>query len=60
MEYDLGSSYQWKSSAEIDGGKLYFKNEEAKLDRSPSSAVSPGRWEMEIKKDKKDKKDKKK
>ena len=60
MNYDLGSSYSWKSSAETDGGKLYFKNEEAKLDRSPSTAVSPARWEMNSKKDKKDKKDKKK
>jgi prepilin-type N-terminal cleavage/methylation domain-containing protein len=48
IDYDLGSSYQWKSSAEIDGGKLYFQNEEAKLDRSPSTAISPARWKMKI------------
>jgi len=53
IDYDLGSSYQWKSSAEIDGGKLYFQNEEAKLDRSPSTATSPARWEMKSKKEKK-------
>jgi prepilin-type N-terminal cleavage/methylation domain-containing protein len=52
IDYDLGQSYQWKSSAEIDGGKLYFKNKEAKLDRSPSTVASPGRWEMKIEKDK--------
>jgi prepilin-type N-terminal cleavage/methylation domain-containing protein len=48
IDYDLGSSYRWKSSAEIDGGKLYFQNEEAKLDRSPSTAISPARWKMKI------------
>lgn len=48
IDYDLGPSYQWKSSAEIDGGRLYFKNEEAKLDRSPSTAISPATWEMKI------------
>ena len=46
IDYDLGSSYQWKSSAEIDGGKLYFQKKEAKLDRSPSTTTSPARWEM--------------
>lgn len=53
MDCDLGSSYQWKSSAEIDGGNLYFKNKEAKLDRSSSTAIFPCRWEMKIEKDKK-------
>jgi len=48
VDYDLGPSYHWKSSAEIDGGKLYFKNEMAKLDRSLSTAVSPARWVMKI------------
>lgn len=48
MDYDLGSSYRWKSSAEIDGGKLYFQNEEAKLDRSPSTEISPATWKMKI------------
>ena len=48
IDYDLGSGYRWKSSAEIDGGKLYFQNEEAKFDRSPSTAISPARWKMKI------------
>ena len=51
IDDDLGPSYRWKSSAEIDGGKLYFKNEMAKLDRSPSTATSPARWKMKIEKD---------
>jgi hypothetical protein len=51
IDYDLGSSYQWKSSAEIDGGKLYFQNKEAKLDRNPSTVTSPARWKMKIEKE---------
>jgi prepilin-type N-terminal cleavage/methylation domain-containing protein len=53
--YDLGPDYRWKSNAEIDGGKLYFKNEEIKLDRTASTGLSPGSWEIGGKKDKKDK-----
>lgn len=46
INYDLGPNYHWKSSAEIDGGKLYFKNEMVKLDRTPSTGVSPGHWKI--------------
>ena len=52
IDYDLGKDYQWKSTAEIDGGKLYFKGEEIKLDRNASTALSPGNWEIGGKKDK--------
>jgi len=52
IDYDLGPDYRWKSNAEIDGGKLYFKNEEIKLDRTASTGLSPGRWEIGGKKDK--------
>jgi prepilin-type N-terminal cleavage/methylation domain-containing protein len=52
IDYDLGPDYRWKSSAEIDGGKLYFKGEEIKLDRTASTALSPGNWEIGGKKDK--------
>ena len=51
-DYDLGPDYRWNSSAEIDGGKLYFKGEEIKLDRTASTALSPGNWEIGGKKDK--------
>ena len=51
-DYDLGPDYRWKSTAEIDGGKLYFKGEEIKLDRTASTAGSPGNWEIGGKKDK--------
>ena len=52
IDYDLGANYRWKSAAEIDGGKLYFKGEEIKLDRIASTSVSPGNWEIGGKKDK--------
>lgn len=52
IDYDLGPDYRWKSSAEIDGGKLYFKGEEIKLDRTASTALSPANWEIGGKKDK--------
>ena len=52
IDYDLGPDYRWKSSAEIDGGKLYFKGEEINLDRTASTALSPGNWEIGGKKDK--------
>ena len=51
-DYDLGPDYRWKSTAEIDGGKLYFKGEEIKLDRTASTAGSTGNWEIGGKKDK--------
>jgi len=46
INYDLGPDYRWKSTAEIDGGKLYFKGEEIKLDRIASTFKSPARWEF--------------
>ena len=46
IDYDLGANYRWKTVAEIDGGKLYFKGEEIKLDRIASTIRSPARWEF--------------
>jgi len=46
IDYDLGADYRWKTAAEIDGGKLYFKGEEIKLDRIASTIKSPARWEF--------------
>jgi prepilin-type N-terminal cleavage/methylation domain-containing protein len=51
IDYDLGADYRWKSTAEIDGGKLYFKGEEIKLDRIASTIISPAKWEIGGKKD---------
>jgi prepilin-type N-terminal cleavage/methylation domain-containing protein len=50
IDYDLGADYRWKTAAEIDGGKLYFKREEIKLDRIPSTNRSPAKWEFGRKK----------
>jgi len=49
--YELGPDYRWESSAEIDGGKLCFKDAMVKLSRNPSTAMSPGRWTLKEKKD---------
>ena len=46
IDYDLGADYHWKTVAEIDGGKLYFKGEEIKLDRIGSTIRSPAKWEF--------------
>ena len=48
INYDLGSDYRWKSRAEIDGGKLYFRKIEIKLDRIPSTAMSAAKWKIVI------------
>jgi prepilin-type N-terminal cleavage/methylation domain-containing protein len=60
IDDDIGVGYYWESKAGPDGGQLYFKNEMVKLDRTPSTAVSPGRWEIDAQKEKKKKKKKKK
>jgi len=46
INYDLGCDYRWKSGAEIDGGKLYFRNIEIKLNRTPSTAMLAAKWKI--------------
>ena len=46
IDYDLGADYRWNTAAEVDGGKLYFKGEEIKLDRIASTLLSPAKWEI--------------
>jgi prepilin-type N-terminal cleavage/methylation domain-containing protein len=43
---DLGANYHWSPRAEIDGGKLHFKDQMVKLKRIPSTAASAARWEI--------------
>ena len=43
---DLGANYHWSPRAEIDGGKLHFKDQMVKLKRIPSTVASAARWEM--------------
>ncbi len=43
----MGPSYHWSPGAEIDGGKLHFKDQMIKLKRIPSTAASAARWECE-------------
>jgi prepilin-type N-terminal cleavage/methylation domain-containing protein len=42
----LGPDYHWSPQAEIDGGKLHFKDQMVKLKRIPSTAASAARWEI--------------
>ena len=46
IDTDLGANYHWSPRAEIDGGKLHFKDQMVKLKRIPSTAASAARWEI--------------
>ena len=46
MDTGLGPDYKWSPKAKIDGGKVHFKNLMVKLDRKPSTANSPAKWEI--------------
>jgi len=46
IDTDLGPNYHWSPHAEIDGGKLHFKDQMVKLKRIRSTAASAARWEI--------------
>lgn len=46
IETDLGAGYHWSPKANIDGGKLHFKDQMVKLKRIPSTATSAGKWRI--------------
>jgi prepilin-type N-terminal cleavage/methylation domain-containing protein len=46
IDTDLGPNYHWSPKAEIDGGKLHFKDQMIKLKRIPSTATSAARWQI--------------
>jgi len=46
IDTDLGLNYHWSPKAEIDGGKLHFKDQMIKLKRIPSTAASAARWQI--------------
>jgi prepilin-type N-terminal cleavage/methylation domain-containing protein len=46
MDTGLGPDYKWSPKAEIDGGKVNFKDLMVKLDRKPSTANFPAKWEI--------------
>ena len=46
IDTDLGPNYHWSPQAEIDGGKLHFKDQMVKLKRIPSTGASAARWEI--------------
>jgi prepilin-type N-terminal cleavage/methylation domain-containing protein len=46
IDTDLGANYHWSPRAEIDGGKLHFKDQMVKLKRIPSTGASAASWEI--------------
>lgn len=46
VDTDLSAGYHWSPEAEIDGGKLHFKDLMIRLKRIPSTATSAGKWEI--------------
>jgi prepilin-type N-terminal cleavage/methylation domain-containing protein len=46
IDTNLGPNYHWSPRAEIDGGKLHFKDQMIKLKRIPSTEASAAKWEI--------------
>ena len=46
LDTDLGDSFKWSPSANIDGGILHYKEQMVKLQRIASTESSPARWEI--------------
>jgi prepilin-type N-terminal cleavage/methylation domain-containing protein len=46
MDTGLGPDYKWSPQANIDGGKLQYKEQMMKLERKPSTVSSAGKWEI--------------
>ena len=46
MDTGLGPDYKWSPQANIDGGKLQYKEQMIKLERKPSTASSAAKWEI--------------
>jgi len=44
LDTDFGPNYKWAPAASTTGGHLHFEEEKIKLNRSPSTAISPGKW----------------
>jgi prepilin-type N-terminal cleavage/methylation domain-containing protein len=46
LDTDLGNSFKWSPSANIDGGILHCKEQMVKLKRIASTQRLPARWEI--------------
>jgi len=46
LDTDLGNSFKWSPSANIDGGILHYKEQMVKLQRIASTQSAPARWEI--------------
>ena len=46
LDTDFGPNYKWAPKASTTGGHLHYEEEKIKLNRSPSTAISPGEWSI--------------
>jgi prepilin-type N-terminal cleavage/methylation domain-containing protein len=46
LDKNLGNDYRWSPLPAAGGGNLSFRDFSSSLTRTPSTATSPGRWEM--------------
>lgn len=46
LDTGFGPDYKWSPKAQIDGGKLHFKDQMVKLDRKGSTTSFPANWEI--------------
>ncbi len=46
IDYNLGKDFHWSPKAKTKGGKLHFRNTMNKLERTPSTSNSAGKWKI--------------
>jgi prepilin-type N-terminal cleavage/methylation domain-containing protein len=46
LDTDFGLKYKWAPKASTTGGHLHYEEEKIKLNRSPSTSISPGKWSI--------------
>ena len=44
LDKDFGPNYKWAPIASTTGGHLHYQEQTLNLIRSPSTAISPGKW----------------
>lgn len=44
LDTDFGPNYKWAPIASTAGGHLHYQDQNLKLNRSPSTSISPGNW----------------
>ena len=46
LDTNFGPNYKWAPNASTTGGSLHFQEQKITLERSPSTAASPGKWSI--------------